>query len=460
MKNRINSYILEIVVLLGAYAYWLTEGNLDNSIVVCAVVLVYYGFRFIYELGKKIVFLDAVILMAIIQWLFVPAIVYKVESGMFLFEDTYSEMPIGQEEYFGIVFPATFMFFAAIHFPIVSMRQEASFFKEKLKEYLKDMHGVPIVLFGIGFFVKATSSFLPLPGFLSFLLENVMYVGFFYALFVKTRYNTIIYILTIGWMLRSILGGALSTFVLWSVFIASLIFMVRKTSLFSKVGLLVASLAMVYVLQSVKTTYREIVWRGEGTNYSIEEKFDLFIGLIGDRFSGDDEDKAEESMNENLIRFNQGFLIAHAIDYVPAIEPFAGGETVTTALMASFIPRFLWPNKPVAGGRANMHRFTALRMVGNTSMNISALGDGYVNYGPVGVTIFLCLFGVSLNLLNSKLFRLAMEKPSIVLWIPTIYIAVVVVETDFVTVFNHAIKSSIFVWVIYLFAKKIIGVQI
>jgi len=143
-------------------------------------------------------------------------------------------------------------------------------------------------------------------------------------------------------------------------------------------------------LQSVKWEYRKITWFGEETSEQVRgSNLSVFMDLMAERFADPATLNDPLVLGNILDRFNQGYLMASAIEHTPAIEPFANGETVSKAMLAAFVPRLLWAEKPEAGGREKIARFTSIELVGKTSMNIGQLGEAYVNFGAWGGAILL-----------------------------------------------------------------------
>src|SRR4029077_16358391 len=111
-------------------------------------------------------------------------------------------------------------------------------------------------------------------------------------------------------------------------------------------------------------------WRGEGADPV------YFAALIGDRVSDPSSMFDENASFLLAVRLNQGWLVATTMYNVPDKHPYAYGETIWQSVAASFVPRFIWPDKPEAGGKANLKRFWGFNLVGY-SMNIGPIGEAY-----------------------------------------------------------------------------------
>ena len=102
---------------------------------------------------------------------------------------------------------------------------------------------------------------------------------------------------------------------------------------------------------------------------------------------------------------NQGWLVAMTMKKVPDKFDFAYGETIWQSVAAAIVPRFIWPDKPEAGGKANLKRFWGYNLVG-FSMNIGPFGEGYANFDKIGGIIYMFFYGLFFNFLLSLHFEI------------------------------------------------------
>lgn len=149
-----------------------------------------------------------------------------------------------------------------------------------------------------------------------------------------------------------------------------------------------------------------------------------------------------------LDRLNQGNHLAQVYRWVPQKEPYAKGETIVLAIKASLIPRFLWPNKPQAGGTHIWYRFTGNLLSPNVSMNIGVSGEAYANFGPWLAPLFVFLWVRFLYSMYYQFRKLALQYyPLLWLWTPLLFYPLMAQEEDLVTMLNHAVKGSVFILV-------------
>ena len=99
-------------------------------------------------------------------------------------------------------------------------------------------------------------------------------------------------------------------------------------------------------------------------------------------------------------RLNQNALVGAAVFHLSRSGDFANGETIWQAILG-FIPRAIWPNKPVSGGSGNLvSRFTGLQFAEGTSVGIGPVMEFYVNFGTWGVVIGFLFLGGTLSILD------------------------------------------------------------
>jgi hypothetical protein len=159
---------------------------------------------------------------------------------------------------------------------------------------------------------------------------------------------------------------------------------------------------------------------------------------------------ANDNVERLVVRFNQGWIISRIMQQVPAVIPYADGETIIAAVKASILPRALYPDKPIAGGKVNYEKYTGFHLLSNTSMGISLLGEAYINFGVEGAWAFMLVFGLLTSLVIRGLFQLTRKYPTLWLWLPLVLLHFVKAETELLVQLNYLTKSIVlvlfFVW--------------
>jgi hypothetical protein len=209
---------------------------------------------------------------------------------------------------------------------------------------------------------------------------------------------------------------------------------------------LVVALIGIYcilIIQSVKTEYRDKVW---GASSGADPAY--YAQLVSEKITSPGTIFDPTKSFFLAVRLNQGWLIAKTMNNVPEKHDFAYGETIWQSVAAAIVPRFLWPDKPEAGGKANLKRFWGFTLTG-FSMNIGPFGEGYANFDVGGGIVFMFFYGLFFNLMLSLVVRLAEKRPTIILWVPFLFFYAVSIETDLLTTMGSLVKGLFFTWIIF-----------
>jgi len=305
-------------------------------------------------------------------------------------------------------------------------------FRSSVDHYQK---GTILIILGFLF------EFLPWFGFLGYLLAGLKYIGAFYMVLTpnRKRYYWIALVFGYLFLVRTLGSGMFHEMLLWTCFLLILVFYFNRKSFLFRFGVIASGFFFVFIIQLVKPDYRAQM----ETNNS---KYKLFFNLVSSKLLGDQPLFSNEVIANNVVRLNQGWIISNVMDNIPAHRPYANGQTVKDAIVASIFPRFVFPDKPMAGGRANMQNYAGITLNENTSMDISQVGEAYANFGVIGGIIMMFFLGFFSNLVITFVERKCQKYPELILWLPLLYLQVVKAETSLVTVLNHLVKAGLVTW--------------
>jgi len=170
----------------------------------------------------------------------------------------------------------------------------------------------------------------------------------------------------------------------------------------------VFSLPLVVILNMSKHEFRLNTWKADAPGSASFMRALSFIELSGENllniFSSKTADTKSEAVSSTINRIGSNSTCAIAIDLTPKKIPYWNGETYK-GLITSWIPRFLWPEKPVEGvGQSWGHRYGFLDSTDtNTSYNLPWVIEFYINFGPSGVVLGMFLVGILYRLLVESL---------------------------------------------------------
>lgn len=248
-------------------------------------------------------------------------------------------------------------------------------------------------------------------------------------------------------LLSSVQAGLFHDLLLWTVLIGLYAAYVFKPSFRQKSIALLAGFVLIFLIQIVKQEYRQLIWSQQYEGDPVH----LYTRLVSERIQDSNIFFDRAAYADLVIRLNQGWINSRVMEQVPRNEPFARGGTIWEVVSAAFSLRFFIPDKKIAGGKANYERFTGFQLQRTTSMGVSLLGEGYANYGLYGAWLFLGGMGLFYGGVLHFLYRFSVAHPTILLWLPLIFLQVIKAETELAVVLNHLVKSLILVLVVFWF---------
>jgi len=400
--------------------------------------------RFISQLGKSLPILELMLFIAAAQWIIGPLIEYNTPSLHYKYF-----MYVDQQRYMSYVVPAFGAFALAVLLGISSLK-DSTIPLDRLKHFKE--YGITI--FVIGVFFDLIGSSLPAGlAFFAFIISNFKFAGAIILFFSDDqRLKPIFYASLVFLLFRAIQSTMFHDFILWTAFFYMFWALQFKPSRQKIVATLLIGAFSLTTLQTMKYAYRQQVWNG----YS-GSKIELFTGLVVDAILLDGADQELLDGELNKVRLNQGWIISAIIDEMPQRTDFLKGETITDALSAAVLPRFLNPNKTKAGGQENFRRFTGLELGEGTSMGISIIGEAYGNYGKNGGVIFMGIWGLFLSVFWNMVFKKTATNIVLLAFLPLLFLQVIKAETELVVVLNHLVKASIVVFLFFWASKTFLN---
>lgn len=453
MKN--SSSFIEVLVFVVSLIIFTAYGiYLSTSLGLSLFIAVSYSF--IRRLGSTVDIRYLIIILSLLQWVIGPFFAYRYYSyeygtyDMMVDEITYMNFVV-----FSVVFYAIGMFI-----PLKVKSFNTSIVRKQIRYFVARYKNIDIFFIIVGVIFNLFWANMPIQiRFFAFLLGNLHFVGLLFLLENKQRSNRKLYLIIafIFTALSSLKAAMFHDLFLWLGFMLLFVLYGKKIKFHQKLIGVLLVVILAGTVQTVKFQYRDAVWGAE-QKMDTGERLGLFTDLVSENVGGKFL-TSQANINNMIVRINQGWIIARIMHHVPHFEPYAGGETISEALKATLLPRILVPRKATSGGVSNFERFTGHELQPGTSMNLSILGEAYANYGQ-GAFLFMFVFGFFLNYSYYFVKKLIVKgKPTLLFFIPIIYLQVIKAETDFVTVLNHLIKASVFVWIIYFGLRKFLNIK-
>ncbi len=415
-------------------------------------LFIYFFLDFLEILGKRIAILELNNIMASFTCLLMPVIFYHEytrENAMARLWFKY--MLVDSENYFSFMVPAVIALAIGLKIPLGKFRinRDPQIYMRNVVMKLQNKSSIGLILIGIGF-ASGFLSFLPIASLNEFfyLMGHLTFVGVFYVLYSPNKHKKVVVLFVLSLMIAQTIAEAMfGELIFILACTVPLLLLGKNISFAKKFGIAMGGIFLIVLLQSIKVDYRKRLSLAGG------ESDPLYYGqLITGKITDPTTMISEDQLFKTSVRMNQGWLVGTTMKMVPSKFDFAYGETIATSVAAAIVPRFLWRDKPEAGGKANLKRFWGYSIRGY-SMNIGPFGEGYANFDKTGGVIYLFFYGLFFNLVLSLILKFSEKRPTIVLWLPFLFYSAVGVETDLLTTMGSLIKGLIFTWMVFQFFK-------
>jgi hypothetical protein len=446
---RNNFFILSLAIcfLLSLVTDWYA----GLSIILFVITV----FAILDKLGKGLLLREIVVLHAIFICLVMPVLGYHVYNhDNYLARLFYKYMVVPEDVYFGFALPALCVFSISMCFPISkdgAILDEGSSFQTLLKRVRNELKtrfktGIIVVLIGtVTFFLIGI-----MPQDIRFAITLLYFSSFAGILYIyygpPIHLKNLLLILFTAFVIGLAIQSAIFTVVVYmGMTLFSFLFLGRRYALWKKFVVFVAGCFLLFIVQNVKTSFRDVTW----VNKDVDNKTSLFADIVMDKLDNLDKLISVNGFFSVYMRTNQGLNISLVMNRIPARQDFDNGSRLLTTAISALVPRFLWPNKPEAGGKATMKYFTGVKIVG-WSTNVGPLGEAYGSFGPVGGVVYMFVLGLFIRWVYRRLFIIGQKLPLLILWIPVLFYQVTYcMETDSLQIFNSLIKGAFFLWLIY-----------
>jgi hypothetical protein len=196
-------------------------------------------------------------------------------------------------------------------------------------------------------------------------------------------------------------SGALGEFFIMVVFLSLIYWQVRRRIPWA---VLAASAVLFVLLNDVKQEYRGRVNRSGLETTDVWGKMATLADLFEERYVDFERAQPGDVTISSVNRIGHIVLLAYVVETTPSMVPYWGGQTYAF-LFASAIPRFVWPEKPMASfGHEFGLRYLLLHSRNvDTTINVPWLVEFYMNFGVTGVIVGMALVGVVFRFLIQKL---------------------------------------------------------
>jgi hypothetical protein len=456
IKSNIFFFLLIIVFFLSLFTTWYAQLVFGLFLILIVLMLD--------KLGKGIVLREIVALHVCFICLLMPLAGYTFfDRSDHLAKMWVRYMPVPQEVYFGFALPALTCFAMALFWPSGNAKKDDSgvYLQDTIVRARaifpkKQWTGLQLMLIGTLMFWAAPY----VPDVLQFVLVLFFFAsfaGFLYVFYTSTfpfRKLTLTFF-SIFILMTALNSGMFTIVAYMGLTLFSFFFLGKRTPFWKKFLWFLTGAFMLLLIQSVKPAYRHLTWKGGGYTGN---KALLFGNLLADKVFNFDWNSAD-AFFPIYYRTNQGFNVGLVIRRFPNIKPYDNGANLLLNGASALVPRFIWPDKPEAGGKFNMQYYAGLYING-WSTNVGPLGEAYGSFGPIGGIVFMFCLGLFIRWVYRRVFGLARGIPLLIFWIPVIFYQVTYSgETDTLQILNSLSKSAFFIWLLYKLVPTLFAIE-
>jgi hypothetical protein len=398
--------------------------------------------RFITASNHINAFREFSLLIYSLNYLVSPSISYLLVE-----KSTIYNLKISPENYFNLAIPGFVLFYVGL-FSIKTNLFSPNFNAINISTIINEKLLKKVTVLAI--LSSLLTSLLPKDlAFIVYLFSLIQYVAAFSLFALNPRKNLIWPAICILFILfKSFLAGMYHDAIMWVLFFGIFFIYIKKPSLNVKLVGMFFAITLVLFIQSIKQSYRQEVWYG-GKEASIAT-----VSEVGYSKANADIIFGQENLFGSLTRFNQAWIFASTVDNMDRNKNFQGLAVVYKYLEASFLPRFLAPDKIKAGDKEIFNTFSGHTINAGTSMGLGIFADGYIAFGATGVYIF----GLSLGLIFALIFKLVESwtriSPFYSLFIFPLLNYAVRPDCELQTTINHLTKGILLYGLIVWYTKN------
>ncbi|MFQ2032713.1 hypothetical protein ACK35Y_07305 [Aeromonas veronii] len=123
-----------------------------------------------------------------------------------------------------------------------------------------------------------------------------------------------------------------------------------------------------------------------------------------------------------------------------------------SGVLLFFVPRSFWPDKPVGSG----YYMSEIANYSFSNISMPYIGEGYVNFGVLGVLLFMLLLGISINKIDAYVWNIMLAgRSSILIYYYYILFGLVffIMRGDLLSSFAFTVGISLSFWAFVLLIR-------
>jgi hypothetical protein len=444
-----NKYLFTSIYILLFVFSFVWDGYFFMAFALFIVLL----FSILQKLGKGIVLRESIAFFFVFTCLVMPILGYNVYNADHHIASLFNRyMQVSVTIYFGYALPALLLFTICLTFPLKAETYEdqGKYLFDlivKIKNYLNNEKRIGILILVVGTVELFLSGFIPIG--IRFFIDLIFFSAFAGVLMIYFGENkfykiTVLPAFLILLFLRSIDSSMFTIIAYMSITLISFFMIGNNVGIMRKIIVFIAGCFLMLVLQNSKLVYRKIIKQDSNQRGQVS----LFLDIVQNQFLNTENFFQVDEFYQVFIRLNQGYNVSRVMKWIPYRKDFDKGDRLGKVVLSTIVPRFLWPDKPKAGGQDNVLYYAGWRIQG-WSTNVGPLGEGYGAFGVVGGILFMGLLGIYIRFVYVQVWKLSLKYPIMICWLPVLfYQTVYSAETDTLQILNSTVKTSFFLWLL------------
>jgi hypothetical protein len=394
----------------------------------------------IYSVSDGFLIRQIFVLFMALQYFVGPTLSYAFSSS-----ETYNMM-VPSKEFFSFAFPSVLLFGAGLYFK-TQKSDEDKVFKQlgvatKMlslnDKFLDGLMIFSLIADFLGFSPPEALSFV------FYIIYCLKYAYVCYIIVTKPKINYVLLGLPILFLIVQTLQTAMfHDLVTWSIFWGLAVCMRVKPKVRTVVSAILVFSLFIVIIQISKQAYRAKAWGGEtGQN---DAGLDSYTEAVQNKTEGG---ISTDELSENIVRINQGWILARVIDFVPKYTEHEGFDLINKYAEAAFLPRAFAPDKLTAGNKEVFAKYTGLQLQSKTSMGLGILADSWISFGLEGGLFMMFVYGLIMNLFLKYFESLIQKFPLLYFFLPLVFIYPIRPDCETQTSFGHLVKTTFFLTIL------------
>lgn len=426
-------YIITIIIFKFVFI------NMSWTSYFVAVFSIYQFTLLFDQIGKIIPTRHLLCCFMCVQFFIGPMFAY---NGLDDYQYFMYKMRIPEWEYFSYAIPAVLLFILGLHIRAGDDNGE-KINLNNINEFVEKNKMLPYALIVLGFLSSVLSIFFSSSlSFVFYLLGGFKFIGLFMLILGEKKIKILPLVIVISSIVSSSFGsGMFHDLLIWIIYIGTILAIKFNFGLKEKLIGLILFVLLATIIQVLKANFRSL---------KTENNEDIGLQAFLKLYEKQNEEKGIfnfTNLAASNVRINQGFIITNIMTNVPDRVDFARGSELYKLLEAAFLPRIIAPNKLNAGDRALFTKYSGIPLSIGTSMGLSSVGDGYINFGIFGGCVFMFVLGLFYSEVLNTFHKYRNIYPSLLLFVPLVFYYPIRPDCELQTILGHLVKSCFLIFV-------------